>query len=77
MFSQRTDLSESMLEHYAGIDKWGWDPFLASKLSNGRPLHFAMVESGIRNFEILIFLFFKESKNDFIYRHLNPVLAVA
>ena len=45
MFStSRTDISDALLDHYSGIDNWGWDPFQASKLSNGRPLHYAMVE---------------------------------
>lgn len=44
MFSTRSDLSESLLDHYSGIDKWGWNPFVAAKLTNGRPLHYAIIE---------------------------------
>ena len=44
MFTNRTDLSESLLDHFSGIDNWGWDPFVASNVTNGRPLHYAMLE---------------------------------
>ena len=44
MFTGKAEMSESVLEHYSEIDKWGWDHFLACQLTNGRPLHYAMLE---------------------------------